>query len=70
MEKTVSAFAEGASQFDLCGNLFWETEGEFDATGCHALLFCLRALVQLIWVLFCHKIQASRKLPLMTDGSF
>lgn len=39
MQKTVSTFAEGASQFDLCGNLFLETEGEFDVTSCHALLF-------------------------------
>lgn len=39
MEKTVSTIAEGASQFDLCGNLFLETEAEFDVTSCHALLF-------------------------------
>lgn len=54
--------------------LVWELIfGDRDWIYWHAVMlfsFCLRVLAQLIWVLFCHKIQASRKLHFMTEGVF
>lgn len=54
--------------------LVWELIfGDRERIYWHAVMFfsfCLRVLAQLIWVLFCHKIQASRKLHFMTEGVF
>lgn len=49
---------KGASQTNLCGNLFLETNREFGTTSCHVLLF-VWVVAQLLWVSFCPNSQAS-----------